>query len=86
MTLASAARHLGKKSIPEEGRGLEGESLYRESQHHFAHGGILSSLATSGKWIRVCPAPGGELDLIFLSVGHFWPLFPLLTAECGDSH
>lgn len=32
---------------------------------------------------RAFLAPGGELDLIFLPVGHFRPLSPLLTAECG---
>ena len=99
MTLASAARHFGKKSIlllPEEV--LDGEPLYRESQHHTDPGGILSSLITSGVGVRVggrmgagfAPlsertslVPGGELDLIFQPVGHFWPPSPLLTAKCG---
>jgi hypothetical protein len=59
MTLASAARHFGKKSIlllPEEV--LDGEPLYRESQHHTDPGGILSSLTTSGVGVGV----GGRME------------------------
>lgn len=95
MTLVFAARHRGKKSIlllPEEE--LDGESLYRESHHHSDPGGILSFLTTSGGGRedgagfaplseRTFLAPEGELDLIFQPVGHFQPLSPLLTAECG---
>lgn len=78
MTLAFAARYLGKKCyillFLEEG--LDGEALYGETSITPPSGGILRSLVlgTVNLGLLHCLkrpflAPGEDLDLIFLPVG-----------------
>lgn len=97
MTLASVARHLGKKCyillLPEEG--LDGEALYGETQHPstlrgysevFGIGDSESGFAPLSEKALSCPWRE-ELDLIFLAVGisGLRPLCSLLSTVPGGA-
>lgn len=92
MTLASAARHVGKKCyillLPEEG--LDGEALFGETQHPstlwgysevFGIGDSGSGFAPLSEKALSCPWRG--VGSYFPASGHFRPPAPLLTAEHG---
>lgn len=92
MTLASVARHLGKKCsillLPEEG--LDGEALFGETQHHptiwgysevFGIGDSGSGFAPRSEKAFSCPWRG--VGSFFPASGLFRPPAPLLAAEHG---